>query len=136
MLKNSPLCIFLGILTDFAQKYAPLCLMMSPKYPKIDENPILGLYWYVFGIFDPLTCNIFIFLLQFLEELIDTVILSHQAALYMVLGGCGDYFSVFSLTPPGPRGGQIYPDFFCPSITFFKIRFSKITTRRKIVRVL
>ena len=42
--KISPLCIFLGILTDFAQKYAPLCLLRSPKYPKIDENPILGLF--------------------------------------------------------------------------------------------
>ena len=36
-------------------------------------------------------------LLQFLEELIDLVILSHQAALYVVLGGYGDYFSVFVL---------------------------------------
>ena len=39
----------------------------------------------------------FQFLLQFLEELIDSVILSHQAALYVVLGGYGDYFSVFFL---------------------------------------
>ena len=42
--KISPLCIFLGILTDFAQKYAPLCLLRSPKYPKIDKNPILGIF--------------------------------------------------------------------------------------------
>ena len=35
---------FLGILTNFAQKYAPLCLLRSPKYPKIDENPILCLF--------------------------------------------------------------------------------------------
>ena len=28
------------------------------------------------------------------------------------------YYDIDSLTPPGPRGGQIYPDFFCSSITF------------------
>ena len=65
---------------------------MYSEVPKNDENPILDLFWYVFGIFDPLVCNMFQFLLQFLEELIDSVILSHQAALYVVLGGYGDYF--------------------------------------------
>ena len=49
--KISPLCIFLGILTNFAQKYAPLCLLRSPKYPKIDENPILGLFLVRFWVF-------------------------------------------------------------------------------------
>ena len=37
----------------------------------------------------------FIIVLQFLEEPINSAIMSHQPVFYMVLGGYGNYISVF-----------------------------------------
>ena len=81
---HSPEYLFLGVETDFCEKRAPLYVLRVPKYPKIDQNPNVGLFlayfWPIFGKFDPLIYNMFLFLLQFLKELIDSVILSHQPA--------------------------------------------------------
>ena len=39
----SPECVFLKTETDFGQKHAALYVLRSPKFAKMDKNPILGL---------------------------------------------------------------------------------------------
>jgi hypothetical protein len=41
---DSPEDLFLGVETDFCQKHALLYVLRVPKYPKIDQNPIFGLF--------------------------------------------------------------------------------------------